>query len=116
LAATPSIAAQFDAYTEWRRGFSPKLRALSDWLRSVGLLEPSVAERLQRIEARSKADKVTVAFVAEFSRGKSELINALFFADYKRRIMPATAGRTTMCLCSPAFGCCPSKAAWSRSR
>ena len=38
-----------------------------------------------------------VAFVAEFSRGKSELINAIFFADYGRRIMPASAGRTTMC-------------------
>jgi hypothetical protein len=42
-------------------------------------------------------DKVMVAFVAEFSRGKSELINAIFFADYGRRIMPASAGRTTMC-------------------
>jgi hypothetical protein len=38
-----------------------------------------------------------VAFVAEFSRGKSEMINALFFAGYGRRIMPASAGRTTMC-------------------
>jgi hypothetical protein len=38
-----------------------------------------------------------VAFVAEFSRGKSELINAIFFAGYGRRIMPASAGRTTMC-------------------
>jgi hypothetical protein len=35
--------------------------------------------------------------VAEFSRGKSELINAIFFAGYGRRIMPASAGRTTMC-------------------
>jgi replication fork clamp-binding protein CrfC len=44
-----------------------------------------------------RGDKVMVAFVAEFSRGKSELINAIFFAGYKRRIMPASAGRTTMC-------------------
>jgi hypothetical protein len=35
--------------------------------------------------------------VGEFSRGKSELINAVFFAGYGRRIMPASAGRTTMC-------------------
>jgi hypothetical protein len=26
-------------------------------------------------------DRLSVAFVAEFSRGKSELINAIFFAD-----------------------------------
>jgi hypothetical protein len=35
--------------------------------------------------------------VAEFSRGKSELINAIFFADAGRRVLPATPGRTTMC-------------------
>jgi hypothetical protein len=44
-----------------------------------------------------RTSKVMVAFVAEFSRGKSELINAIFFAAYGRRIMPASAGRTTMC-------------------
>jgi hypothetical protein len=38
-----------------------------------------------------------VAFVAEFSRGKSELINAVFFADYGQRLLPSSAGRTTMC-------------------
>ena len=36
-----------------------------------------------------------VAFVAEFSRGKSELINAIFFADAGQRVLPATPGRTT---------------------
>ena len=54
-------------------------------------------ERLRRLETQMRSDKVMVAFVAEFSRGKSELINAIFFAGYKRRIMPASAGRTTMC-------------------
>jgi hypothetical protein len=38
-----------------------------------------------------------LAFVAEFSRGKSELINAIFFAEAGRRVLPATPGRTTMC-------------------
>ena len=42
-------------------------------------------------------DKLTIAFVAEFSRGKSELINSIFFADYGQRILPSSAGRTTMC-------------------
>ena len=44
-----------------------------------------------------REDKLIVAFVAEFSRGKSELINAIFFADFGARLLPATAGRTTMC-------------------
>ena len=42
-------------------------------------------------------EKLVVAFVAEFSRGKSELINAIFFADAGKRVLPATPGRTTMC-------------------
>ena len=60
-------------------------------------MDPSIAERMQQLEAQMRSDKVMVAFVAEFSRGKSELINAIFFATYGRRIMPASAGRTTMC-------------------
>ncbi len=35
--------------------------------------------------------------MAEFSRGKTELINAIFFSDFGRRLLPSTAGRTTMC-------------------
>ena len=61
------------------------------------LMDASVQERLQRLENQVRTDKIMVAFVAEFSRGKSELINAIFFADYGRRIIPASAGRTTMC-------------------
>ncbi len=60
-------------------------------------MDASIAERMQQLEAQIRSDKVMVAFVAEFSRGKSELINAIFFATYGRRIMPASAGRTTMC-------------------
>ena len=46
---------------------------------------------------RLQQDKLVVAFVAEFSRGKSELINAIFFADFGQRLLPSSAGRTTMC-------------------
>jgi hypothetical protein len=61
------------------------------------LLDAAVEERLRRLGTQVRSDKVMVAFVAEFSRGKSEMINAVFFAGYGRRIMPASAGRTTMC-------------------
>ena len=81
----------------WRREFALRLKLLSDWLRDHELQDAAVEERLHRLEARMRSDKVMVAFVAEFSRGKSELINAIFFAAYGRRIMPASAGRTTMC-------------------
>lgn len=93
----PSFNEQFDQHGAWRRGFAQQLHTLGEWLASHELLDAAVQERLQRLEAQVRGDKVMVAFVAEFSRGKSELINAVFFAHYGRRLMPASAGRTTMC-------------------
>jgi hypothetical protein len=92
-----SFNEQFDQHGTWRREFALRLKLLSEWLKDHELLDAAVEERLRRLEAQMRSDKVMVAFVAEFSRGKSELINAIFFAGYKRRIMPASAGRTTMC-------------------
>ena len=92
-----SFNEQFDQHGLWRREFALRLKLLAEWMRSHDLLNAAVEERLRRLEEQMRSDKVMVAFVAEFSRGKSELINAIFFAGYGRRIMPASAGRTTMC-------------------
>lgn len=93
----PSFSEQFDRFGHWRKGFACQMAAFSDWLAAQDLLDAAVQDHLQRLEALLRGDKVCVAFVAEFSRGKSELINAVFFAHYGRRIMPASPGRTTMC-------------------
>ena len=92
-----SFNEQFDQHGAWRREFALRLKLLSEWLKDHDLVDAAVEERMRRLESQVRSDKVMVAFVAEFSRGKSELINAIFFAGYKRRIMPASAGRTTMC-------------------
>lgn len=92
-----SFNQQFDQHGAWRRAFALRLKLLSEWMKRHDLLNAAVEERLLRLESQVRSDKVMVAFVAEFSRGKSELINAIFFAGYGRRIMPASAGRTTMC-------------------
>ena len=92
-----SFNKNFDQHGAWRREFALRLRLLAQWMKSHDLLDAAVEERLHRLESQVRSDKVMVAFVAEFSRGKSELINAIFFAGYGRRIMPASAGRTTMC-------------------
>ena len=94
---TRSFNQQFDQHGAWRRNFAHRLKWLTGWLRENDLLDTAVGERLRELEAQMRTSKVMVAFVAEFSRGKSELINAIFFAGYGRRIMPASAGRTTMC-------------------
>ena len=92
-----SFNEQFDQHGSWRRQFALRLKLLAEWMKENGLLDAAVEERLRRLENQVRSEKVMVAFVAEFSRGKSEMINAVFFAGYGRRIMPASAGRTTMC-------------------
>ncbi|MBL8389065.1 MAG: dynamin family protein [Hydrogenophaga sp.] len=92
-----SFNQELDDHGVWRRQFALRLKLMSEWLRDHELLEAGVRERLDQLLAQVRNDKIMVAFVAEFSRGKSELINAMFFAGYGRRIMPASAGRTTMC-------------------
>jgi len=92
-----SFNEKFDQHGAWRREFALRLKLLAEWMKDHELLDAAVEERLHRLESQLRSDKVMVAFVAEFSRGKSELINAIFFAGYGRRIMPASAGRTTMC-------------------
>jgi len=92
-----SFNQDFNDHGAWRKQFALRLKLLGEWLRDQDLLEAGVRERLDQLQSQVKNDKMMVAFVAEFSRGKSELINAVFFAGYGRRIMPASAGRTTMC-------------------
>ena len=92
-----SFNEQFEHHGAWRREFALRLKLLGEWLAGHGLLDAPIAQRLSRLEDQVRADKVMVAFVGEFSRGKSELVNAIFFSHYGRRIMPASAGRTTMC-------------------
>ena len=85
------------AYGAWRAGLSASIGRYSRWLADSGLTEPPLQARLERMLSRLRDDRMSVAFVAELSRGKSELINALFFSDYGQRVVPSGAGRTTMC-------------------
>jgi hypothetical protein len=92
-----SLAQQFAAYAEWRSQLGHRLEELRGWLGDNDLGDAQSELRLTQLAERLREDRLHVAFVAEFSRGKSELINAIFFADYGNRMLPSSAGRTTMC-------------------
>ncbi|HEU4843654.1 MAG TPA: dynamin family protein, partial [Burkholderiaceae bacterium] len=87
----------FQQYSAWREGVVTALKTYQGWVNGAELADQATEQRIARTLARLADDKLSVAFVAEFSRGKSELINAIFFADYGQRILPSAAGRTTMC-------------------
>ncbi|MDR1529296.1 MAG: dynamin family protein [Burkholderiales bacterium] len=92
-----NLAARFEAYSQWRRQLSSRIEKLEQWLTAQTLTNPQTQKAFEQIRARLNEDKLVLAFVAEFSRGKSELINALFFSGFGQRLLPSSAGRTTMC-------------------
>jgi len=92
-----NLVQKFQEYSEWRKGVARTLEQYRAWISGSDMSDTTVDQRLTRLLERLVDDKLTIAFVAEFSRGKSELINAIFFADYGQRILPSSAGRTTMC-------------------
>ena len=69
----------------------------ADWMDRLHGIDVERTLRLNDTAASLKKDRLLVAFVAEFSRGKTELINALFFSDHGQRLLPSDVGRTTMC-------------------
>ncbi|KQW38555.1 dynamin family protein [Rhizobacter sp. Root404] len=94
---TPSFAISLDALSGWRMTLGRRLDDVSRYLADHDMVDAQAAVQLGALGERLASEKLVVAFVAEFSRGKSELINAIFFADTGRRVLPATPGRTTMC-------------------
>ena len=84
-------------YSERRLRLATAITDYADWLDRQHGIDAERTLRLADTAAGLRQDKLVVAFVAEFSRGKTELINALFFANHGQRLLPSDAGRTTMC-------------------
>ena len=92
-----ALLSSLDSLAAWRRGLERGIAQLAAQLTDAKLQDEQSLAVAASLGQRLRSDKLVLAFVAEFSRGKSELINALFFADTGRRVLPATPGRTTMC-------------------
>jgi hypothetical protein len=92
-----ALEQQVARYSEWRQRLIDGIEAYQAWLDANGHADIQNALRIYDLVESLRGDRVTLAFVAEFSRGKTELINSLFFANYKRRLLPSDVGRTTMC-------------------
>ncbi len=84
-------------YNRWREDLTRSVTAYHDWLESNGQLDVQQSIRFYDLLENLNKGRLMLAFLAEFSRGKSELINALFFSSFKERLLPSDVGRTTMC-------------------
>lgn len=88
---------EIEQYSKWRSGVSDAVQELSTFLKSNNVTDLRTHHQFENVLGALADDNLSVAFVAEFSRGKSEMINTIFFGNYKRRILPSGSGRTTMC-------------------
>ncbi|MGZ8158507.1 MAG: dynamin family protein [Methylobacter sp.] len=87
---------QMHEYSQWRAKLVQAIEMYHQWRSRYGMNDPHSTETILNILNGLQSDKITLAFVAEFSRGKTELINALFFAETGVRLLPSSPGRTTM--------------------
>src|SRR5258706_7545790 len=84
-------------FHQWREELTQSVHAYHDWLEANGHLDVQQSIRFYDLLENLNRGRLMLAFLAEFSRGKSELINALFFSSFKERLLPSDVGRTTMC-------------------
>jgi hypothetical protein len=81
----------------WRQSVTAALTDFRRWALVGRLIDEQTGARLAHLEGRISNERLTIAFVGEFSRGKSELVNALFFGDLGTRLVPSGMGQTTLC-------------------
>ncbi len=87
---------QMHEYSLWRAQLIQSIEMYLQWRNRYGMNDPHSTESILNILTGLQSDRITLAFVAEFSRGKTELINSLFFAETGVRLLPSSPGRTTM--------------------
>jgi hypothetical protein len=92
-----SFSGKVSAYQNWKRHLQTEIANYQAWLSENDIESDDLQIRLQRGLNMLREDELTIAFVGEYSRGKTELINAIVFAESGKRILPSQAGRTTMC-------------------
>jgi predicted GTPase len=87
----------------WRFGLIGQLDKVERFLETHDFNAPAIASRLADARRAVESQRITIAFVAEVARGKSELINALFFSNLGRRLLPSGPGRGTRCVTEVRF-------------
>lgn len=88
---------QLHEYSQWREQLMRSIEMYREWRRRYGMTDLHSTDTILNILNGLENDRITLAFAAEFSRGKTELINSLFFAETGVRLLPSSPGRTTMC-------------------
>ncbi len=99
----PAITERLAELQSWRHGLSEQIVRVKDFLLLHDFITANMSAALDEALLQAAAQRVTIAFVAEVGRGKSELINALFFSDLGRRLLPSGPGKGNRCVTELRF-------------
>jgi hypothetical protein len=88
---------QLESHRIWRERLILAIESFRSQLDTSKEVNVEQSLRMYDLIESLRNDRMLLAFIAEFSRGKTELINAMFFSAYGRRLLPSDIGRTTMC-------------------
>src|SRR5689334_25285837 len=76
------LARRLGQLKHWRDDLAAAILAYQSWVEQQGLTDGEEDLRVYELISALESDKLTIALAGEFSRGKSELLNAIFFADF----------------------------------
>ncbi|WP_295389146.1 hypothetical protein [uncultured Thiodictyon sp.] len=93
----PALSERLATYRDWKVRVTHAVTELATWLAAHRQATPRTHEQLSATLGFLDRDRLTLAVVGEASRGKAELINALFFSDLGVGLLPAAAPDTTLC-------------------
>lgn len=104
--STLPMTKKLKSFYDWRQRAAKELQNVIKLTSAMDIVPSGTLLKMEMRVAEIQRASLQVAFVGEFSRGKSELINALLCMGEKqndatpteyRRLLPSSAGQTTMC-------------------
>ena len=86
---TRAFEASLAELKQWREATAESLAAFRRWATVGRIIDEQAAARLAHLERRLAHERLTIAFVGDPAAGKSDLVNALFFAEAGVHLLPA---------------------------
>lgn len=98
-----ALTARLATLQSWRYGVTAQIERVAAFVRDHGYMNADLEATFSALTTKAQNQAVTIVLVAEAGRGKSELINALFFADMGKRLLPSGILHTTRCITEIRF-------------
>ncbi len=98
-----ALTEHLSSLQSWRYGIASQIERVRDFLREHGYSNAQTEATLDAINAKVTAASISIAFVGESGRGKSALINALFFSGLGRHLLPSGEENSTLCITEVRF-------------